>query len=72
MVRYVEINAAAYFWGYTDEWPDAETAASLQRAKEILAIGAVQTGLNPPEHVSAMTSVCFGLPAGRLSREVLS
>ncbi len=25
MVRRVEINAAASFWGYTDEWPDAET-----------------------------------------------
>jgi hypothetical protein len=42
MVRKVEINAAAYFCGYTDEWPDAETAASLQRAKEIQAIGTIQ------------------------------
>jgi hypothetical protein len=39
MVRSVEINAAAYFWGYTDGWPDAETTASLLRAREVLAGG---------------------------------
>jgi hypothetical protein len=39
MVRRVEINAAVSFWGYADEWPDAETTASLQRAREVLAVG---------------------------------
>jgi hypothetical protein len=42
MIRCVEIDAAASFWGYTDERPDVETAASLQRAKGILAIGMVR------------------------------
>jgi hypothetical protein len=39
MVRSVEINAAAHFCGYTDEWPDAEMTESLQRAREVLAAG---------------------------------
>ena len=39
MVRSVEINAAAHFWGYTDEWPDAEMTESIQRAREVLAAG---------------------------------
>jgi hypothetical protein len=38
MIRSVEINAAAYFWGYTG-WPDAEATASLLRAREVLAGG---------------------------------
>jgi hypothetical protein len=32
MVRRVEVNAAASFWGYTDEWPDAEITASSPSA----------------------------------------
>jgi hypothetical protein len=39
MVRRVQMNAAASFCGYTDEWPDAEMTASLQRAREVLAVG---------------------------------
>ena len=38
-VRCVEINAAASFWGYTDQWLDAQTAASVVRAHEILVSG---------------------------------
>jgi hypothetical protein len=45
MVRCVEINAAAHFWGYTDEWPDAETTESLQRAREVLATGVAQLAI---------------------------
>lgn len=45
LVRSVEINAAAYFWGYTDERPDAETTASLQRAREVLAVGVAQLAI---------------------------
>ena len=45
MVRRVEINAAASFWGYTDEWPDAEMPGSLQRAREVLAVGVAQLAI---------------------------
>jgi hypothetical protein len=45
MVRSVEINAAAHFWGYTDDWPDAEMAESLQRAREVLAAGLAQLAI---------------------------
>jgi hypothetical protein len=45
MVRRVDINAAASFWGYTDEWPDAEMTASLQRAREVLAVGVAQLAI---------------------------
>jgi hypothetical protein len=45
MVRSVEINAAASFWGYTDEWPDAEMTGSLQRAREVLAVGVAQLAI---------------------------
>jgi hypothetical protein len=45
MVRSIEINAAAHFWGYTDEWPDAETTASLGRARAILAVGVAQLAI---------------------------
>ena len=45
MVRSVEINAAASFWGYTDEWPDAEMNGSLQRAREVLAVGVAQLAI---------------------------
>lgn len=38
-VRCVEINAAGSFWGYTDQWLDAQTAASVVRAHEILVSG---------------------------------
>jgi hypothetical protein len=38
-IRVVEMNAAGWFWGHRDEWPDAETAASINRAREILARG---------------------------------
>jgi hypothetical protein len=39
MVRSFEMNAAAHFGGYTDDWPDAEMTESLQRAREVLAAG---------------------------------
>ena len=45
MVRRIEINAAAYSWGYTDEWPDAETTGSLQRARAVLAVGVAQLAI---------------------------
>lgn len=38
-VRVVDMSATGSFWGYRDEWPDAETAASVIRAHEILASG---------------------------------
>lgn len=38
-VRIVDMYAAGSFWGYRDEWPDTETAASVIRAREILAAG---------------------------------
>jgi hypothetical protein len=37
MVRGMQFNAASYFTGFTDEWPDAETAAAVRRAKGCLA-----------------------------------
>lgn len=45
MVRSVEINAAAHFCGYTDEWPDAEMTESLERAREVLAAGIAQLAI---------------------------
>ena len=45
MVRRVEINAAASFWGYTYQWPDAEMAASLQRVREVLSIAVAQLAI---------------------------
>lgn len=44
-VRRVEMNAAAHFWGYTDELASAEDMASITRAREILAAGVVQLAL---------------------------
>lgn len=44
-VRIVEMNAAGSFWGYRDEWPDTGTAASVMRAREILAAGIVQMAI---------------------------
>lgn len=41
-VRRVYIQAAGSFWGYRDEWADAETSASVIRACEILAAGVTQ------------------------------
>jgi hypothetical protein len=38
MVRRVEINAAASFWGYTDEWPDAETTTYVSGRNNLLPI----------------------------------
>jgi hypothetical protein len=45
MVRCIEINAAASFWGYTYQWPDPEMTASLQRAREVLSIGVAQLAI---------------------------
>jgi hypothetical protein len=45
MVRSIEINAAAYFWGYTDEWRNAEMTGSLQRARGVLAVGVAQLAI---------------------------
>lgn len=39
------MNAAAHFWGYTDEVASAEDVASITRAREILAVGVVQLAL---------------------------
>jgi hypothetical protein len=50
LVRSVEINAAAHFWGYTDEWPDAEMTESLQRAREALAAGIAQLAIEKARH----------------------
>lgn len=44
-VRVVDINAAAAFWGYRDLWPDAGTAASVDRAQDILAAVTVQIAI---------------------------
>ncbi len=44
-IRIVEMNAAAHFWGYTDEVASAEDVASITRAREILAAGVVQQAL---------------------------
>jgi len=44
-VRRVVIGAAGSFWGYTDQWPDAETAASVMRAQGILAAGLAQVAI---------------------------
>ena len=45
MVRTLEINAAAYFWGHTHQWMDAETAASCLRARQYLVIGISQKAI---------------------------
>jgi hypothetical protein len=52
MVRSIEINAAASFWGYTDEWPDAETTDSLQRARGILAVGVAHLAIEKARYRS--------------------
>jgi hypothetical protein len=44
-VRRIDMYAAASFWGYTDEWPDAKTAASVARARGILAAGVTQLAI---------------------------
>ena len=44
-VRRVEMNAAAHFWGYTDELASAEDMASITRAREILAAGVAQLAI---------------------------
>ena len=44
-VRRVEVNAAAYFWGYTYELASVEDMASITHAREILAAGVVQLAL---------------------------
>jgi hypothetical protein len=51
-VRRVDQHAAASFWGYTDEWPDAETAASVMRAGEILAAGLTQLAIEKAKRCS--------------------
>jgi hypothetical protein len=33
------------FWGHTDEWPAAKTAASVMRVGEILAAGLTQSAI---------------------------
>lgn len=44
-VRVADMYAAGSFWGYRDEWTDAETAASVIRAREILAAGVTQMAI---------------------------
>lgn len=44
-VRRVEMNAAAHFWGYTDELASMEDMASITHAREILAAGVVKMAL---------------------------
>lgn len=39
------MNAAANFWGYTDELASEDDMASIIRAREILAAGVVQMAL---------------------------
>jgi hypothetical protein len=51
-VRRVDQHAAASFWGYTDEWHDAETAASVMRAGEILAAGLTQFAIEKAKRCS--------------------
>lgn len=51
-VRCIDMHAAASFWGYTDEWPDAETAASVMRAREILAAGVTQLAIEKAKRCS--------------------
>jgi hypothetical protein len=38
------------FWGYTDEWPDAEMTESIQRAREVLAAGIAQLAIEKARH----------------------
>lgn len=44
-VRVIEMCAAGSFCGYRDEWPDTETAASVIRARGILAAGVTQMAI---------------------------
>ena len=44
-VRVVDMNAAASFWGYRDVWPDAQQAAAVMRAREILAAGLTRAAI---------------------------
>ncbi len=32
-------NACGGFWGVRDQWPDVEVVVSIERAREILAVG---------------------------------
>lgn len=48
-VRVIDMYAAGSFWGYRDEWLDAETAASILRAREILAAGVAQLAIEKAE-----------------------
>ncbi len=44
-VRAVDMHAAGSFWGYFDEWPDAETSASVIHVREILSAGITQLAI---------------------------
>ena len=44
-IRRMELNAAGSFGGYTDEFADAKTAASMLRAREILAAGVARLAI---------------------------
>jgi hypothetical protein len=44
-IRVIDICAAGSFWGYSDVWPNAEEAASVMRAREILAAGITQMAI---------------------------
>ena len=44
-VRVIDMNAAGPFCGYRDEWPDAETAASVVRARRILAASVTKVAI---------------------------
>jgi hypothetical protein len=44
-LRRIDMHAAASFWGYTDEWADAEQAESVLRAQAILQAGLAQEAL---------------------------
>lgn len=51
-VRVVDMYAAASLWGYRDVWPDAEQAASVMRAREILAAGLTQMAIEKARHAT--------------------
>lgn len=44
-IRAVDMHAAVSFWGYRDVWPDAQQAAAVMRAREILAAGVAQMAI---------------------------
>ncbi len=52
MMRYVTMNAAAHFWGYTDRIADQEDKEAVMRAKAFLALGLAKINAQLPNKLT--------------------